>query len=78
MNTTDNKINKIKFEEVIKQFYCQKCCSLGGIDFYNYKTNTMLVCQCCGHDNTQYIVDDSIQNHYWNYPKRINYNYKYE
>ena len=72
--TIDKIVEKLKtktIEEVaenLQLFYCQKCCSLDCIIKYN---ETILVCQCCGHNNTNYILNDSIQNYYWNHPKQL-------
>jgi len=58
----------------LNKFNCQRCCGSGTLIIYNFlknlKTITQYLCQCCGHDNTEYVLDDNVVNNMWNHPKR--------
>lgn len=48
----------------LTKYYCQKCICLG-LETYNLK----IVCIACGHDNTEYVNNDSVENYFWNHLK---------
>jgi hypothetical protein len=61
-------------EYQLQSFNCQKCCGSGTITSYKYvknkKTITEYTCQCCGHNNTKYILNDDIDNFFFNAPRK--------